>query len=489
MGTSQHSQWTTQFRPDLVSLMPTRIPSADQRLTPLRHTSSNQKTDKRTPANISVPSQSDRGRPPVPFCTPDISDASSFPSNQAKMLGSNSPLKCWLLTCCFRWLCHMCWCWCCFAAFSCRLTLTRYLQQRPAMNLHTLPTAQVGLEPNVLSQSDRGRPQSPMADATLFPSNQAKMLGSNSPLKCWHCWLVAFVGCVTCAGAGVVLLPFHVDWLWPDICSKGRPWICTRCPRPKRGWNQMCCHNLTVVGHNHLWLMFLMRPRSRQIKQRCLAAIHHWNVDCWLVAFVGCVTCAGAGVVLLPFHVDWLWPDICSKGRPWICTRCPRPKWGWNQMCCHNLTVVGHNHLWLMFLMRPRSRQIKQRCLAAINHWNVDCWLVAFVGCVTCAGAGVVLLPFHVDWLWPDICSKGRPWIRTPCPLPKWGWNQMCCHNLTVVGHNHLWLMFLMRPRSRQIKQRCLAAINDWNVDTVDLLLSWVVSHVLVLVLFCCLFM
>ena len=55
------------------------------------------------------------------------------------------------------------------------------------MNLHTLPTAQVGLEPNVLSQSDRGRPQSPMADvsdATLFPSNQAKMLGSNSPLKC-----------------------------------------------------------------------------------------------------------------------------------------------------------------------------------------------------------------------------------------------------------------------------------------------------------------
>ena len=58
---------------------------------PLRHTSSNQKTEKRTPANISVPSQSDRGRPPVPFCTPDISDISSFPPSQAKMLGSNSP--------------------------------------------------------------------------------------------------------------------------------------------------------------------------------------------------------------------------------------------------------------------------------------------------------------------------------------------------------------------------------------------------------------
>ena len=69
-----------------------------------------------------------------------------------------------------------------FAALSC--SLTRYLQQRPTMNLHTLPTAQVGLEANVLSQSDRGRPQSPMAnvsDATSFPSSQAKILGSNSP--------------------------------------------------------------------------------------------------------------------------------------------------------------------------------------------------------------------------------------------------------------------------------------------------------------------
>ena len=59
------------------------------------------------------------------------------------------------------------------------------------MNLHTLPTAQVGLEANVLSQSDRGRPQSAMgdvSDAISFPSSQAEMLGSNSPiispLKC-----------------------------------------------------------------------------------------------------------------------------------------------------------------------------------------------------------------------------------------------------------------------------------------------------------------
>ena len=53
------------------------------------------------------------------------------------------------------------------------------------MNLHTLPTAQV--EANVLSQSDRGRPQSAMADvsdAISFPSSQAEMLGSNSPSKC-----------------------------------------------------------------------------------------------------------------------------------------------------------------------------------------------------------------------------------------------------------------------------------------------------------------
>ena len=52
------------------------------------------------------------------------------------------------------------------------------------MNLHTLPTAQVGLEANVLSQSDRGRLQSPVADisdAIPFPSSQIKMLGSNSP--------------------------------------------------------------------------------------------------------------------------------------------------------------------------------------------------------------------------------------------------------------------------------------------------------------------
>ena len=69
-----------------------------------------------------------------------------------------------------------------FAALSC--SLTRYLQQRPTMNLHTLPTAQVELEANVLPQSDRGRPQSPIADAsdaTSFPSSQAKILGSNSP--------------------------------------------------------------------------------------------------------------------------------------------------------------------------------------------------------------------------------------------------------------------------------------------------------------------
>ena len=45
------------------------------------------------------------------------------------------------------------------------------------MNLHTLPTAQVGLEPNVLSQSDRGRLQSPMADisdATSFSTSQPR---------------------------------------------------------------------------------------------------------------------------------------------------------------------------------------------------------------------------------------------------------------------------------------------------------------------------
>ena len=71
-----------------------------------------------------------------------------------------------------------------FAALSC--SLTRYLQQRPTMNLHTLPTAaaKVELEANVLPQSDRGRPQSPIADAsdaTSFPSSQAKILGSNSP--------------------------------------------------------------------------------------------------------------------------------------------------------------------------------------------------------------------------------------------------------------------------------------------------------------------
>ena len=45
------------------------------------------------------------------------------------------------------------------------------------MNLHTLPTAQVGLEANVLSPSDRGRLQSPMADisdATSFSTSQPR---------------------------------------------------------------------------------------------------------------------------------------------------------------------------------------------------------------------------------------------------------------------------------------------------------------------------
>ena len=62
-----------------------------------------------------------------------------------------------------------------FAALSC--SLTRYLQQRPTMNLHTLPTAKVGLEANVLPQSDRGRLQSPMADisdSTSFSTCQPR---------------------------------------------------------------------------------------------------------------------------------------------------------------------------------------------------------------------------------------------------------------------------------------------------------------------------